>query len=154
MTTSVRERLRDLRGADLASLHAAGACPDPGELRGTLEGVVLTGSLALPGIRDLGIWRGKRFDDVDGVRGGLNRLGLGPLEVRRFRFTVRRAESRFSAREVLFLDHDRPDNPERIRRFHDELVRVEPGLYLATSHHGTGDDLRLLAYFALATAER
>jgi hypothetical protein len=143
-------RLKALRGVDLDDLHRSGVCPEPEELAGVLDGAVLTGSLALPGARSLGIWRGKVFDEQEGEAGGLNRLGFGPIEVRRYRFTARRATSLFSDREVLFLDHVRPENPDRIRRFHDELVRIEPGLYLATSHYRYREELRLLAYFALA----
>jgi len=81
---------------------------------------------------------------------GLNRLGFGPLETRRYSFTARLARSLFGDREVIFLDHDIPSNPSRVRRFHDELVRIEDGLYLATSYYRHGDDLRYLCHFALA----
>lgn len=143
-------RLQALRHADLPLLFAEGTCPEADELTGTIDGAVLTGSLARPGIRTLRPWRGKRFEATNGQFGGLNRLGLGPVEVHRFRFTARTATSLFSDRSVLVLDHDHPGNPDWIRRFHDEVVRIEPALFLATSHHRTGDDLRLLAYFALA----
>lgn len=143
-------RLRALRGRDLEALHLSGQCPDPDELGGLMGGAVLTGKLALPGIRSLRVWRGKAFDRRGGEIGGLNRLGLGPIETRRYRFVVRRGTSRFADRDVLLLDHDHPGNPDWIRRFHDELVRVEPGLFLATSHHRYGDGLRFLAHFALA----
>ena len=45
---------------------------------------------------------------------------------------------------------DHASNPPYVRRFHDELVEIEDGLYLATSHHRNGDDLRYLCHFALA----
>ena len=76
--------------------------------------------------------------------------GLGPLEIQRYRFTARTGRSLFSDRDVLLLDHDRPENPSYVRRFHDELVELEAGLYLATSHHRSGVDLRYLCHFALA----
>jgi hypothetical protein len=134
----------------LPYLHSAGSCPDAAALTGVLDGAVLTVSLAAPGVRGLRLWRGKVFDDrTSGVASGLNRLGAGPWETRRYRFTARRAQSLFSERDVLFLDHDRSDNPSYIRRFHDELVHVADGLYLATSHYRVGGGLRLLAYFAL-----
>ena len=81
---------------------------------------------------------------------GLNRLGVGPMEIRRYRFTARVARSLFSDRDVIFLDHDDPGNPASVRRFHDELVAIEEGLYLATSHYRTGERLRYLCHFALA----
>lgn len=122
--------------------------------------MVLTGDLARPVVRSLGVWRGKVFSrDASGQVGGLNRLGLGPLEVRRFRFTARIAPSLFGERDVVFLDHDSPANPAYVRRFHDELVQVEEGLWLATSHlrrgghpgdGHPGDGLRYVCHFALA----
>ncbi len=144
-------RLEPLRGADLRELHANGTCPPLDELHGAMDGAVLTGRLAAPLVRPLRLWRGKVFDPgPDGTVTGRNRLGFGPLEIRRYRFTARVAPSLFGDREVVFLAHDRPENPARIRRFHDELVEIEPGLYLATSHYRTGEDLRYLCHFALS----
>lgn len=151
MSTIPASRLSSLRGADLRELHASGTSPDPLELDGVIDGAVLSGRLSLPGVRSLGLWRGKVFSqDEDGVVSGLNRLGFGPLEIRRYRFTARLAPSLFGDREVVFLDHDNESNPTSVRRFHDELVAIEEGLYLATSHYRTGDDLRYLCHFALA----
>ena len=79
-----------LRGADLRALHANGTTPDPMELTGVIDGAVLTGQLGLPIVRGLALWRGKVFDrDESGAVIGLNRLGVGPLEIRRYRFTAR-----------------------------------------------------------------
>jgi len=150
MPTSSRQRLSDLRGQDLAQLHSEGTCPEPTALSGVLDGAVLTGGLSIPGIRELRLWRGKAFDHDSDTVTGLNRLGAGPLEVRKYRFVARRAKSLFGDRDVVWLDHDRETNPGYVRRFHDELVQVDDGLYLATSHHRSGDDLRFLCYFALA----
>ena len=46
---------------------------------------------------------------------------------------------------MIFLDHDDPGNPASVRRFHDELVAIDDGLYLATSHYRTGERLRSCA---------
>ena len=114
-----------------------------------MDGLVLT-SMVLRGLR---LWRGKAFGaGADGSLGGLNRLGVGPFEVRRYRFTAYVGPSLFADREVLLLDHDTAANPPYIRRFHDELVQVEDGLFLATSHYRVNGELRLAAYFALVTA--
>lgn len=146
-------RLASLRDAELRQLHANGICPHAADLYGEMDGAVLTGPLAAPLVRPLRLWRGKVFDhDSNGTVTGRNRLGIGPLEIRRYRFTARVAPSLFDDREVVFLDHDRPENPPRIRRFHDELVEIEPGLYLATSHYRTGEDLEYLCHFALSAA--
>lgn len=101
-------------------------------------------------MRELRLWRGKVFETrADGSLSGLNRLGLGPLEVRRYRFTAYVGPSHFTDRDVLLLDHDTAANPPYIRRFHDELVQVEDGLFLATSHYRVKGELRFAAYFAL-----
>ena len=139
----------------LATLHEAGTTPRLHELDGTLDGRVLNGTLGHPVLRPLRLWRGKVFDRRDdGTVSGFNRLGLGPAEVRRFRFHARLAPSQFGDREVVVLDHDNEDNPQVVRRFHDELVQVGDGLFLATSHHGTRPGsppgLRFLCHFALA----
>lgn len=149
MTASAAARLKALRQADLAALHAKGSCPDPTDLRGAIDGSVLTE----PVMRELRIWRGKVFDNVDGSVTGLNRLGVGPLEVRRYRFTAHVGPSLFGDRDVVLLDHDSDANPPYIRRFHDELVQIDSGLYLATSHYRVNGTLRYLCHFALATDE-
>lgn len=151
MSTSPRSRLATLRGQDLRALHAGGSIPSLDELNGSIDGAVINGQLGRPLVRDLRLWRGKLFERHDhGTVTGLNRLGLGPLEVKRFRFTARVAQSLFSDREVVFLDHDNAHNPGSVRRFHDELVAIDEGLYLATSHYRNGEGLRYLCHFALA----
>jgi len=146
-------RLASLRGTNLRELHAKGICPPVKDLHGAIDGIVLNGRLGAPLIRELGLWRGKVFDrDEHGTVTGLNRLGVGPIEIRRYRFTARVAPSLFDDRDVVLLDHDRPENPAKVRRFHDELVEIEQGLYLATSHYRTGEDLKYLCHFALARA--
>lgn len=159
MSATPAARLESLPGADLHTLHANGAAPSPTELTGVVDGAVdgavLTGRLSLPLVRNLGLWRGKAFNqDERGTVVGLNRLGIGPLEIRRYRFTARVTQSLFSDRDVIFLDHDHASNPPSIRRFHDELVAIEDGLYLATSHYRTGDDLRYLCHFTPGEALR
>lgn len=140
------DRLRTLSPAELGALHETGVCPAPEELLGTLDGEVLDTTL----LRVLHPWKGKVVErDDTGIIGGRNRIGVGPLEIRRFRFTALVGRSLFGDRDVLLLDHDHAGNPAWVRRFHDELVRIEDGLYLATSHHGQAGELRRVAYFAL-----
>ncbi len=153
MSTSPRERLATLRGQDLRALHAQGSVPSLDELNGSIDGAVLNGQLGRPLVRDLRLWRGKLFEqDEEGTVSGVNRLGIGPLEVKRFRFTARVAQSLFSDREVVFLDHDNANNPGYVRRFHDEFLAIDEGLYLATSYYRDGERLRYLCHFALAKA--
>lgn len=148
--TRAADRLALLRDADLRQLHAAGVAPDHAELSGVIDGAVLDGGLGRPLVRDLRLWRGKVFERAGGAVTGMNRLGLGPFEVRRFRFEARVARSLLGDRDVMLLDHDLPGNPSYVRRFHDELVEIDTGLYLATSHHWDDDELRFLCHFALA----
>ena len=151
MSTSPHSRLATLRGQDLRALHAQGSAPSLDELNGSIDGAVLNGQLGRPLVRDLHLWRGKLFEhDKHNAVTGLNRLGVGPLEIKRFQFAARVAQSLFSDREVVFLDHDNDNNPGYVRRFHDELVAIDQGLYLVTSHYRDGDRLRYLCHFALA----
>lgn len=50
------------------------------------------------------------------------------------------------------MDHDLPGNPGWVRRFHDEMVEMKPGLYLTSSHWKTAGRLRYLSYFAFSFA--
>jgi hypothetical protein len=153
MSGPAAARLASMRGANLRELHAKGTCPPVTDLHGTIDGVVLNGRLSAPLVRELHLWRGKVFDrDEQGTVTGLNRLGVGPIEVRRYRFTALVAPSLFGDRDVVFLDHDTPRNPSYVRRFHDELVEIEQGLYLATSYYRSGENLKYLCHFALAKA--
>jgi hypothetical protein len=147
MTHSPMARLTALRGANLHDLQATGTCPSPEHLQGVIDGLVLTS----PVMRGLRLWRGKVFETGAGRQvTGLNRLGVGPVEVRRYGFTALVGPSLFSDREVLLLDHDHPANPSYIRRFHDELVQIDEGLYLATSHYRVSARLRYVCHFGLA----
>ncbi|MDO3301079.1 hypothetical protein P5V47_20520 [Mycobacteroides abscessus subsp. massiliense] len=146
MSERYDERLAALRGTDLSAMHRAGSCPDPQALTGVAEGLVLGAS----GYSSL-LWRGKVFDrESDEAVTGLNRIGVGGLEFRRYRFTVRLGASAFTDRTVALLDHDNPANPPYIRRFHDELVQIDEHLYLATSHYRLGGRLRFVCHFGLS----
>jgi hypothetical protein len=138
--------LASLDATALRALHQRGSCPDVDQLRGKAAGRIL-----LPAASDRArLWRGKVFDWRAGCCGGLNRLGIGPLTFSRYRFEARVAMSAFGDRRVVLLDHDLAGNPAWVRRFHDELVAVSPGLYLATSHRRrNGASLHFAAYFAL-----
>lgn len=153
------DRLARLDRDALDALHRGGTCPDPADLGGVLDGAVLTGPLSASPWRQLRVWRGKVATVADGRVSGVNRLGVGPVESRRFTFTARVVDSSFSPRRVLLLDHDAAGNPGWVRRFHDELVELAPGVYLATSHHLASSHYRApseeranpryLAHFAL-----
>ncbi|MDE2421292.1 MAG: hypothetical protein KGO49_08965 [Gammaproteobacteria bacterium] len=129
----------------LRQVHSNGRCPDISDLNGIAEGLILDPSW----FERMRIWRGKVFQLAGQDRiSGINRLGIGPFEFRRYRFTARKTRSVFSDRDIILLDHDRSDNPWWVRRYHDELVEMRPGLYLTCSHLRINGQLRYVSYFA------
>ena len=143
---NVTDTLRTLSRAELRALHAQGSCPQLTDLQGTAQGAVL----ATPLLSRLNIWRGKVFTrGAAGETSGMNRLGIGPREFRRYCFTAEVATSAFSARQVVFLNHNHAGNPWWIRRFHDELVQTGPGTYLGASYQKAGGRLLFCGFFLL-----
>lgn len=135
----------------LRHAHALGRCPDPGELNGVADGLILDPRW----LERLRLWRGKVFTaDGKDKSHGINRLGIGPFEFRRYRFHARKERSAFSDRDIVLLDHDLPENPLWVRIFHDELVEMRPGLYLTCSHVKLGGRLRYASYFAFDFGQR
>lgn len=139
----------------LAGLFARGAPPEP-ELDGRYRGALL-GADAAPGLNAVldGLlslwlpWLGKRFDAAAGV--GENVFDRSAFEAGKLltpsRYRAWWPEDATSFRalqfatstgpslldpgvQVLRIDYDRPGNAPRIRRILDELVEVEPGVYL------------------------
>ena len=139
------EALAQLDRQGLREAHSRGACPEPGKLDGVAEGLILDPVW----FERLRLWRGKVFhSDSKGRAFGQNRLGVGPFEFRRYQFKASKAQSAFSNRKVVILDHDLPGNPYWVRIFHDELVEMRPGLYLTCSHLRIGRRLQYASYFA------
>ncbi len=76
-------------------------------------------------------WGGKSFFRVNSSEGrGINwvRLPLGRFEW--FPFDPRLEKSLVDGEDTIVLDYDKPENPFFIRRIHDEIREVEPGLFL------------------------
>lgn len=142
------DELRQLDPSQISLLFHAGTTPDLRHFSGAVDGVVLTRGV----ISALRVWRGKQFHSqsgsVDQVS-GVNRLGLGPVELRRFKFTGCIAPSIFSPRNVLFLDHNKDGNPSWVRAYHDEVVDIGEGLFLGRSHIKKHGRLIFVGYFAL-----
>ena len=89
------------------------------QLDGVAEGLILDPVW----FERLRLWRGKVFhSDGWGQASGINRLGVGSFEFRRYQFNARKQRSAFSDRDIVLLDHNRPDNPWWVRAYHDELV--------------------------------
>lgn len=137
--------LARLNRQQLQTLHAQGSCPDPNLLNGIAKGMVLDPIW----FERLHLWRGKVFHHAhDGTIGGVNRLGVGAFEYLRYRFELSVGQSAFSDRQVILLNHDLPENPYHVRIFHDELVQLQPQLFLASSHLKIAGKLRYISYFA------
>jgi hypothetical protein len=171
---STANRPRTLAGrptGELEGLFARGVPPDP-PLNGRYDGALLHMTLG-PGAdlvfeRMLGLWLpwlGKRFDaeaqtgenvfDMSAYRAG-ERLtppayrAWWPEDTgsyRALRFTTSIAQGALdSGVEVLHIDYDLPENPPLLRRIVDELVAVQPGVYLGQALLRRG---RRLAWFTL-----
>ena len=54
----------------------------------------------------------------------------------------------FSDQKVLIINHDLSTNPSWVRRYHDEMVQIDPHIYLATSYYRMGEKLKFVSYFA------
>ena len=170
-------RPRTLAGrapAELEGLFARGVAPDP-PLDGRYDGALLHLTLgpgadvALQGLLRLWLpWLGKRFDaeaasgenvfDMSAYRAG-ERLtpaayrAWWPEDVssyRALRFTTAVAAGRLDPGvEVLRIDYDLPENPPLLRRVVDELVAVQPGVYLGQAILRRGSGGHRLAWFTL-----
>lgn len=137
--------LEQMSKADLKEVHSKGKCPNISSLNGIAKGIILDPQW----FESMHLWRGKVFNlSSAGDVSGFNRMGVGSFEYLRYRFNVRIGQSAFSDRNVIFLDHDLPENPYWVRIFHDELVEMREGLYLASSHLRIGKKLRYVSYFA------
>jgi hypothetical protein len=155
---------------ELEGLFARGGAPDPppkGRLRGSLLHLTLGpgGGLLAPAAA---IWLGKRFDaDRD--------AGANVFDQRVFRIGRLLTPAAYQASwpedsrsyralafsttigpgaldpgiEVLRIDYDLPANAPPFRRILDELVEVEPGVYLGQALLRRRGGHRRLAWFTL-----
>ena len=139
------EQLKKLDKKSLKQIHMAGTCPDLADLQGVAKGIVFDPNW----FEYLRLWRGKAFGRSDsGEVQGKNILGVGLVSFRKYCFNVTIETSAFSDRRVAYINHDHDENPDWVRRFHDEMVELQPGFYLACSHYQLGDTLRYMSYFA------
>ncbi|HEY2789287.1 MAG TPA: hypothetical protein VGI72_07510 [Gaiellales bacterium] len=174
---SSANRPRTLAGRSTAELEGAfarGVPPDPA-LDGRYDGALLHLTLGpgadvvLQGLLRLWLpWLGKRFDaasasgenvfDMSAYRAG-ERLtpaayrAWWPEDVssyRALRFTTAVAPGRLDpGLEVLRIDYDLPENPPPLRRVVDELVAVQPGVYLGQAILRRGSGGSRVAWFTL-----
>jgi hypothetical protein len=98
------------------------------------------------------LWEGKTFQASDDARGvGHNRVHvpnvLGHQNL--FPFETRFDDSAIDGKPTLVLDYDLDANPGYIRRIHDEIREVAPGLFLGPAMWKSGRDKQLVLWFAL-----
>jgi hypothetical protein len=96
-------------------------------------------------------WGGKTFSGHGTGGTGVNRLHLfGRHQL--FPFHTRVAESAVDGAPCIVLDYDLPDNPGVIRKIHDEVREVSPGLFLGPAMWKTAKGRpALVLWFALDT---
>jgi hypothetical protein len=163
---------------DLAALsfEALGALYDTGAVPQTLEavdGALVGRMLATRWLRrlrplhdrlrrfarsDAFVWAGKSFDAAGPDAGhGINRIRLPAVLGRQnlFPFATRFAPSAIDGRPAIVLDYDLPENPPYIRKIHDEIREVSPGVYLGPAmwKRASGSPVTVL-WFALDTGRR
>jgi hypothetical protein len=98
------------------------------------------------------VWDGKSFTAHSHTAGqGINRVRvpavLGSQNL--FPFHTCIGPSRVDGRPAILLDYELPENPGYIRRVHDEVRSVAPGLYLGPAMWKHRGDVTTVLYFAL-----
>jgi hypothetical protein len=124
------------RGRMLAPVGPLGRGPAAGAVR------KLSASRVFP-------WAGKSFTSSAAAEGtGINRVRLGKTR-EWFPFATRVEDSAIDGKPTIVLDYDKPENPRLIRRIHDELREVAPGLFLGPAMWKAKNGKRLLLWFAI-----
>lgn len=103
------------------------------------------------------VWDGKTFaahSDEDGT--GINRIripgALGRQDL--FPFATHFRPSELDGAPALVLDYDLPRNPPWIRKIHDEIREVAPGLFLGPAMWKAASGPTTILWFALDTRVR
>jgi hypothetical protein len=98
------------------------------------------------------VWEGKTFQAASDSHGvGHNRVYVPNVFGRQnmFPFETSFASSAIDGKSTLVLDYDLDVNPGYIRRIHDEIREVSPGLFLGPAMWKRGRDKLLVLWFAL-----
>jgi hypothetical protein len=103
------------------------------------------------------VWAGKSFESESASSGrGINRVQAPAVIGRQslFPFVTRFDASALDANRTIVLDYDRPENPPYIRRIHDEIRELSPGVYLGPAMWKTKRGPTTLLWFSLDTGKR
>jgi hypothetical protein len=156
------DTLAQLSLAELDALYRAGHCPS--EMRaadGALSGRMLavrrvprgvSASLRRWAAAPSFVWEGKTFKAMSDSAGtGINRVALPGVLGRQnlFPFDTSFGPSAIDGKPTLVLDYDLAVNPPYIRRVHDEIREVSPGLFLGPAMWKRGPAKVLVLWFAL-----
>jgi hypothetical protein len=98
------------------------------------------------------VWEGKTFQATDDARGvGHNRIAVKGVLGRQnlFPFETRIDRSELDTRPTLVLDYELRVNPPYIRRVHDEIRELTPGLFLGPAMWKTAKGPVTVLWFAL-----
>lgn len=149
--------------AELEILYRAAPAPSSiknadGELRGRMlaikrleRGPIASAVRRWAGSRSF-VWEGKTFKAIDDARGnGHNRIAAAGVLGRQnlFPFTTRIDRSEIDTRPTLVLDYDLSVNPSYIRKVHDEIRELAPGLFLGPAMWKTAKAPVTVLWFAL-----
>jgi hypothetical protein len=95
-------------------------------------------------------WDGKTLTSEDETSGaGINRIGVG-VTMDWFSFATRIQPSIVDGADCIVLDYEQPGNPWFIRKVHDELREISPGMFLGPAMWKTGDNAAAnVLWFAL-----
>lgn len=98
------------------------------------------------------VWEGKTFEASSDARGvGHNRVFVPNVLGRQnlFPFETSFGPSAVDGRPTLILDYDLSVNPSFIRKIHDEIREVSPGLFLGPAMWKSGPKKTHVLWFAL-----
>lgn len=98
------------------------------------------------------VWEGKTFAATSDTRGtGINRVHIPGVFGRQnlFPFETSFGPSAIDGKPTLILDYDLDVNPGYIRRIHDEVREVAPGLFLGPAMWKGARNKALVLWFAL-----
>ena len=100
------------------------------------------------------VWDGKTFNAHSDEEGeGINRIRIAGALGRQnlFPFHTHFGPSSVDGKATLVLDYDLPANPPWIRKVHDEIREVAPGLFLGPAMWKGAEGAAMVLWFALDT---